>query len=50
MDLIWATRRARQTRPVRATIGLHNGPECLERAWAGTAALSPPRVIALVEG
>jgi hypothetical protein len=29
---------------------LHNGPECLERAWAGTAALSPPRVIALVEG
>jgi hypothetical protein len=29
---------------------LHNGPECLERAWAGTASLSPLQVIALVEG
>jgi hypothetical protein len=50
MDLIWATRRARQTGLSAPTIGLHNGPECLERAWAGTAALSSPRVIALVEG
>jgi hypothetical protein len=36
---------------VRGKHGLsRDDPECLKRAWAGTAALSPPRVIALVEG
>jgi hypothetical protein len=50
MDLIWAARSCEANTACPRRSVCYNGPKCLERAWAGTAALSPPRVIALVEG